>query len=47
MTTMGNYESPVLEVLGDVEAVTHGNHFSAVDGNSGTTGNRGRGNRGR
>lgn len=40
---MTNYESPTVEELGDVAALTEGQHYSRVDGNSGTTGNRGNG----
>lgn len=38
-----DYQAPTVVELGDVEKVTEGNHFSRVDGNSGTTGNRGNG----
>lgn len=40
---MGDYTSPALERLGTVEQLTQGRHFSSVDGNSGTVGNRGKG----
>ena len=40
---MTAYESPEVTELGPVEAITEGRHFSRVDGNSGTTGNRGQG----
>lgn len=43
---MAAYETPSVEELGNVEDVTQGQHFSRVDGNSGTTGNRGGGNGG-
>jgi hypothetical protein len=40
---MTEYEPPKLERIGDVREVTGGQRFSRPDGNSGTTGNRGRG----
>jgi|GEM_PF-2120519 hypothetical protein len=40
---MENYESPAVTELGAVESITEGRHFSRVDGNSGSTGNRGNG----
>jgi hypothetical protein len=43
---MSDYERPEIVELGPVESVTQGRHFSRVDGNSGTTGNRGNGNGG-
>lgn len=44
MTT--TYETPAVTELGDVAQVTEGQHYSRVDGNSGSTGNRGNGNGG-
>ncbi|THE65151.1 lasso RiPP family leader peptide-containing protein [Salinadaptatus halalkaliphilus] len=38
---MSEYEIPAIVELGAVEELTEGQHFSRVDGNSGTTGNRG------
>lgn len=44
--TMGEYTAPNVVELGAVAELTEGRHFSRVDGNSGTTGNRGTGNDG-
>lgn len=44
---MSEYDTPAIEPLGTIEDVTGGRHFSRVDGNSGTTGNRGNGKGGR
>lgn len=40
---MAPYERPSIEELGSVAELTLGQHFSRVDGDSGTTGNRGNG----
>ena len=34
------YESPKLTVIGDMRALTLGQHFSCQDGNSGTVGDK-------
>jgi hypothetical protein len=40
---MSDYEAPEITELGPVEEITEGRHFSRIDGNSGTPGNRGNG----
>ncbi|MCU4743571.1 hypothetical protein OB955_19350 [Halobacteria archaeon AArc-m2/3/4] len=40
---MKEYTTPEVQKLGAVAEITEGRHFSRVDGNSGTTGNRGNG----
>lgn len=40
---MSEYNTPTIEPLGAIEDVTGGKHFSRVDGNSGTTGDKGNG----
>lgn len=40
---MTTYQTPAVEELGDVEALTQGGKHSRVDGNSNTVGNAGEG----
>lgn len=40
---MSDYEPPRVDDLGDVAQLTEGQHYSNIDGHSGTAGNRGEG----